>query len=132
MKTPLLQRLYLRTWLAVVATVILMLLVVGWLWRMDSERERASRPGREIVVRDGSGNILGQAPARPIRTPGQATEFEVPMRDGQTLFVQLPRPRGLESMRGPNDGSRGGGRSPAQPALNFLWMLALILSLIHI
>jgi two-component system, OmpR family, sensor kinase len=38
----------------------------------------------------------------------------------------LPRPRGSESMRGPMDGPRGGGRSPAQPALNFLWMLALI------
>ena len=125
MKTPLLQRLYLRIWLAVVATVILMLLVVGWLWRMDSERDRAARPGREIVVRDAAGRVIGQAPARPIRTPGQAPEFEVTMRDGQTLFIQLPRPRGAESMHGPMD-SRGGGRSPAQPALNFLWMLALI------
>jgi len=126
MKTPLLQRLYLRIWLAVVATVVLMLLVVGWMWRMDAERERSMRPGREIVVRDSTGNVVGQAPARPIRTPGQAPEFEVTLRDGQTLFIQLPRPRGAESMRGAMDGPRGGGRNPPQPALNFLWMLALI------
>ncbi len=125
MKTPLLQRLYLRIWLAVVATVVLMLLVVGWLWRIDAEQERAMRPGREIVVRDSAGNILGQAPARPIRTPGQPPEFQVSLRDGQTLLIQLPRPRGTEPMRGPLDGPRR-GIGPARPTFNFVWMLALI------
>lgn len=125
MKTPLLQRLYLRIWLAVVATVVLMLLVVGWLWRIEAEQERAMRPGREIVVRDSAGNIIGQAPARPIRTPGQPPEFQVRMRDGQTLLIQLPRPRAAEQMRGPLDGPKR-GIGPARPTFNFVWMLALI------
>ena len=34
------------------------------------ERERAERPGREIVIYDVQGEVLGQAPARPIGTPG--------------------------------------------------------------
>lgn len=87
------QRLYLRIWLAVVATVIMLTLLFGWLWRQEAERERAQRPGREIVLRNASGEIIGQAKMRPERLPGQqGFEFEVPTRDGQTLFVQLPRP----------------------------------------
>ena len=119
MKTPFLQRLYLRIWLAVVGAVVLMMLLVGWLWRIEAERERAMRPGREIVLRDAGGTIIGQAPARPIRTPGQAPEFEVVMRNGQTLYIQLPRPR--------EPGDKGPRRAgPPSARMNFAWMLALI------
>ena len=119
MKTPFLQRLYLRIWLAVVGAVVLMMLLVGWLWRIEAERERALRPGREIVLRDAGGAIIGQAPARPIRTPGQVPEFEVVMRNGQTLYIQLPRPR--------EPGEKGPRRaSPPSTRMNFAWMLALI------
>ncbi len=119
MKTPFLQRLYLRIWLAVVGAVVLMMLLVGWLWRIEAERERAMRPGREIVLRDAGGTIIGQAPARPIRTPGQAPEFEVVMRNGQTLYIQLPRPR--------EPGQQGQRRAgPPSARMNFAWMLALI------
>ena len=92
MSTPLTQRLYLRIWLAVVATIVLLTLIFGWVWRLESERERAQRPGREIVVRDANGEVLGQAQARAVRIPGQGLEFEVPLRDGRTVHVQLPRP----------------------------------------
>ena len=85
MKIPLFQRLYLRIWLAVVGTIAVLALLAGWLSRMDAERERAMRPGREIVLLDSAGNIIGQAPARPIRVPGQAPEFQVTMQDGSTL-----------------------------------------------
>ncbi|MCZ4313110.1 HAMP domain-containing sensor histidine kinase [Comamonadaceae bacterium G21597-S1] len=119
MKTPFLQRLYLRIWLAVVGAVVLMMLLVAWLWRIEAERERAMRPGREIVLRDAGGAIIGQAPARPIRTPGQAPEFEVVMRNGQTLYIQLPRPR--------EPGDKGPRRAgPPSARMNFAWMLALI------
>ena len=92
MSTPLTQRLHLRIWLAVVATIVLLTLIFGWVWRLESERERAQRPGREIVVRDANGEVLGQAQARAVRIPGQGLEFEVPLRDGRTVHVQLPRP----------------------------------------
>jgi len=131
MKIPLFQRLYLRVWLAVVGAVVLMLVLVGWLWRVEAERERAMRPGREIVLRDSAGVIIGQAPARPIRTPGQVPEFQVTLRSGETVTIQLPRPR--EPGKGPRggprsgpDGSLGSRMSPTNQRLGFAWMLALI------
>ena len=87
------RKLYLRIWLAVVVAITLLALLAGWLWRMDMERERAERPGREIVIYNAQGEVLGQAPVRPIGGPGRGPlEFQVTTRDGQTLFVQLPRP----------------------------------------
>ncbi len=122
MKIPLFQRLYLRIWLAVVGTIAVLALLAGWLSRMDAERERAMRPGREIVLLDAAGNILGQAPARPIRVPGQAPEFQVRMQDGSTLYIQLPRPREPGSARGP----MGRNQGPNRWAPGFAWMLAFI------
>lgn len=119
MSTPLNQRLYLRIWLAVVATVLLLTLLFGWLWRLESERQFAQRPLREIVLRNADGEIIGQARARPIRVPGQGVEFEVPTSDGQTLFIQLPRT----------------GRPPPmplhaqpwwQPTFDLAWLLVLV------
>jgi two-component system, OmpR family, sensor kinase len=119
------QKLYLRIWLAVVAAVAVLALVVGWLWQvaLDHEREQnASRAGREIVLRNSAGDIVGQAPARAVRVPGEGLEFQVTMKDGQTLYVQLPRPN-----RAP------GSPLPArraqvwlQSAPGFAWLLGLV------
>ncbi len=120
MSTPLTQRLYIRIWLAVVAAIVLLTLVFGWIWRQEVERERAQRPGREIILRNAQGEVLGQAQARGARVPGSGPgwEFEVPLRDGQTVIVQLPRP---------------GNRPPPTPApswwrppYNLLGMLMLV------
>lgn len=118
MSTPLTQRLYLRIWLAVVATIVLLTLIFGWIWRQEAERERAQRPGREIILRNAQGEILGQAQLRGMRVPGQGLEFEVPMRNGQTVYIQLPRP---------------GNRPPPpptpswwQPPYDLLGLLALV------
>jgi two-component system OmpR family sensor kinase len=120
MATPLAQRLYLRIWLAVVAAIVLLTLIFGWIWRAEAERERAQRPGREIILRNAQGEVLGQAQARGNRVPGQGWEFEVPLRNGQTVFVQLPRP---------------GNRPPPpptpswwQPPYSFLALLVLVAS----
>lgn len=118
MSTPLIHRLYLRIWLAVVATVVMLTLVFGWLWRQEAERERAQRPGREIVLRNASGEVIGQAKMRPERLPGQqGFEFEVPMHDGQTLFVQLPRPNRPPPMAPP---------PWWRPPFDFVWLLGLV------
>lgn len=118
MSTPLIRRLYLRIWLAVVATVVMLTLVFGWLWRQEAERERAQRPGREIVLRNASGEVIGQAKVRPERLPGQqGFEFEVPMHDGQTLFVQLPRPNRPPPMAPP---------PWWRPPFDFVWLLGLV------
>jgi two-component system, OmpR family, sensor kinase len=119
------QRLYLRIWLAVVAVVALLALLVGWLWQvaLDHEREQnINRAGREIVLRNSAGEVVGQAPARAVRVPGEGLEFQVTMRDGQTLYVQLPRPG-----RPPGSGVPL-RRTPSwlQSSLGFVWLLGLI------
>ena len=123
MKTPFHQRLYLRIWLAVVGTVIVLTLVAGWLSRMEAENERAQRPGREIVVRNEAGQIVGQAPARPIRVPGQGPEFQVTTQDGKTLFIQLPRPPGPQ---GTGFMEARGPASPMRLPFSFAWLLGLV------
>jgi len=125
MSTPIHRRLYLRIWLAVVAAIVVLASVSGWLAsieadreRAERERERAERPGREIVVRNQAGDVVGQAPMRPTRMPGQGPEFQVAMKDGTTLYIQLPRP----------------GRPPGarmEPGImrlpfSFAWMLGLV------
>ena len=42
----LLNRLYVRIWLAVVLVVALLTLAAGWLWRMNAEQERQLRSGK--------------------------------------------------------------------------------------
>lgn len=119
------QKLYLRIWLAVVAAVAVLTLVVGWLWQvaLDNEREQnASRAGREIVLRNSAGDIVGQAPARAVRVPGEGLEFQVTMKDGQTLYVQLPR------ANRPPGGPMPARRTQAwlQSAPGFAWLLGLV------
>jgi two-component system OmpR family sensor kinase len=117
MSTPLTQRLYLRIWLAVIAAVIVLTLLFAWLWRWEAEHERSQRPGREIVLRSASGEIIGQAVAPAVRVPGQGLDFVVPTTDGKTVIVQLPRPN----------------RPPPmfavpwwRPPFDFVWLLALV------
>ena len=124
MTTPLFQRLYLRIWLAVVGTIAVLTLLAGWLASMEAEHERAQRPGREIVLRNSAGEVIGQAPARPIRMAGQGPEFQVPMVDGTTLYVQLPRPGG--AMQGGRAPGMGGPPRPTRFPFNFAWMLGLV------
>ena len=140
MSTPFHQRLYLRIWLAVVATIVVLALGAGWLARMeldheraDRERERAERPGREIILRNQAGDIVGQAPMRPTRAPGQGPEFQVTMLDGTKLFIQLPR-AGRPSGMGDGPGSKGNtggigttryGNADRLP-FSFAWMLGLV------
>src|SRR5690606_1624739 len=88
------QRLYLRIWLAVVAAVTVVTLVVGWLWQQTLESDRAEREARvtrTILIENAAGDVLGDAPARAERIPGVGWRFEVVMKDGEKLYVLLPR-----------------------------------------
>jgi signal transduction histidine kinase len=125
MKSLLGQRLYLRIWLAIVVAVGLLALAVGGLWQvaLDGQREQVlNRVAREIVLRNSAGEVVGQAPARAVRVPGEGLEFQVTMVDGQTLYINLPRPN-----RAP------GGAMPARRAqpwlqspMGFAWLLGLV------
>lgn len=118
------QRLYLRIWLAVVAAVTVVTLVAGWLWQQALEqRERAENDARQmrtIVVQNAAGDLLGDAPALAERIPGLGWRFEVVMKDGEKLYVLLPR----SNARPTNPGSR----APAwllTPA-GFAWLLGMV------
>ena len=103
------NRLYVRIWLAVLVSVLVLTVAFVWMWRSHLERLRVERnlelPAREVIVRDSAGEIVGQATARPARSPGQGLEFAVTLRDGRSLSIQVP-PRG-----------RGTGLGPAGPPL---------------
>nr|WP_315463360.1 ATP-binding protein [uncultured Rhodoferax sp.] len=112
-----LHRLYVRIWLAVVLTVLVLTLLAGWAWRMSSEP-----PLREVVVRNEYGDVIGSGRTRLSPPPppmaglgmgappgaqedsadsrdedrpgrfGRGPEFLVRMQDGQTIHLHLPRP----------------------------------------
>ncbi len=117
------SRLYVRIWLAVVSAVTVLTLVVGWLWQQALEQDRAERDARvmrTVVVRDGARDVVGEAPARAVRIPGEGWEFEVLMKDGRTLYVLIPRPN--------QDQNNPGRRAPEwlQTPTGFAWLLGLV------
>jgi two-component system OmpR family sensor kinase len=125
MKGLLAQRLYLRIWLAIVMAVGLLALAVGWLWQaaLDGQREQArSRVEREIVLRNSAGVVVGQAPARAVRVPGEGLEFQVTMVDGQTLYINLPRTNRASGGALPMWRAQSWLQSP----MGFVWLLGLV------
>jgi len=109
--------LYLRIWLAVIATVGLLTIAFGYLWRVNTEQV----PMRDIIVRNEQDEVIGRSTVRPNRVPGQGIEFDVQMTDGRVITVQLPpRPR-------PPGDVRPGARPwlPRGPQ-GFLWLLGIV------
>jgi len=60
------HKLYLRIWLAVVLTVAVLMLLVGWIWRLAAEP-----PLRDVVIRNEAGQVVGRG-----RPRGMAGEWE--------------------------------------------------------
>jgi two-component system, OmpR family, sensor kinase len=110
--------LYLRLWLAVVLAVAVLTLAFGWLWRMNVDQQA---PEREVIIRSTEGEVLGQVKTRAVRVPGQGLEFQVAMKDGSTVVVQLPpRPRA------PGEAPPGRSRSWTRTPGGLLWLLAIV------
>ena len=100
-------------------------MAVGWLWQvaLDNQREQANnRVEREIVLRNSAGEVVGQAPARAVRVPGEGLEFQVTMKDGQTLYINLPRPNRSPSGSLPTRRTQSWLQSP----MGFAWLLGLV------
>jgi signal transduction histidine kinase len=108
--------LYLRIWLAVVVAVAVLTFAFGWLWRVSSEQV----PEREVIIRNQAGDVLGQDKTRPVRDPIRGLEFEVEMKDGSTMVVQLPPRR-----RAPGEPPARGGSWTRGPG-GLLWMLGIV------
>ena len=140
------RHLYLRIWLAVVAGVALLMLVVGWAWRATVEHHAAPPAPREWVVLNANGDVLASTTRAG---PGAPLVFDVPLPDGQTLPLQVqrsgersaerphaPTVHGMPGMPGMSGVGLGpNGRLPphwrqdmpwwAKPS-GFFWMLGLI------
>ena len=118
MWTRLTSRLYVRIWLAVVATVVVLTFAATAVWH--ASREPRELPIREILVHNKAGQVIGTAQTKPGRKWGDGLEFDVTTKDGQTLVMLLPRPP-----RPPGAGAIGAAGGPLQ-GFGFGWMLALV------
>jgi signal transduction histidine kinase len=124
------KRLYLRIWLAVVLGVAVLMLLVGWFWRLAEQHNSFHAAAREVIVRNAAGEVIGTSPALAQR--GRGVEFELQMPSGETLQIQVPFPRPLRPI-GERESFSGHDHSQHQPApwwarppFGFLWMLALV------
>ena len=109
------SHLYVRIWLAVVATVMVLIFMVGAAWRLS--RNSPQLPIREVLVHNQSGDVIGTAQTKVDRQRGDDLEFDIVTRDGQTLNILLPRPKrppGANPWDRPNFG------------LTFGWMLMVV------
>ena len=106
------SHLYVRIWLAVVATVGVLTFLVGASWRLT--REPPQLPIREVLVHNTAGEVIGTAHTRADRKLGDGLEFDVTTKDGQTLKLVLPRPK----LPPPGPWAR--------PPFNFSWMLVIV------
>ena len=108
------SHLYVRIWLAVVATVLVLTFLVGAAWQFT--RDPPQLPIREVLVHNTAGEVIGTAQTKPDRKLGEDLEFDVVTKDGQTLNLLLPRPK----------------RPPGNPwmrppfGFGFGWMLGLV------
>jgi signal transduction histidine kinase len=85
------SHLYVRIWLAVVATVMVLTFLVGASWHLT--REPPQLPIREVLVHNTTGEVIGTAQTKADRRLGEGLEFDVTIKGGQTLRLVLPRPK---------------------------------------
>ena len=106
------SHLYVRIWLAVVATVLVLTFLVGAAWRLTTDPPQL--PIREVRIINGVGEIIGTAQSRADRKPRDGLEFNVQTKQGETLHLVLPRPQRLS------------GNPWNRPPFGFGWMLVLV------
>ena len=105
------SHLYVRIWLAVVATIVVLVFTVGAAWQLT--RPPPQLPIREVVVGNDQGEVIGSAQTRPGRKRGEELEFELTTKDGQRLNISLPRVQRPQGAAAPW----------VRPPFGFGWML---------
>jgi signal transduction histidine kinase len=110
------SHLYVRIWLAVVATVAVLTFLVGAAWHFSDDRPQL--PIREVLVHNAAGELIGRAQTSPDRKRGENIEFDITTTDGQTLSLLMPRPTRPPGLTP--------GRSPLGFGFSFGWMLSLV------
>jgi two-component system OmpR family sensor kinase len=121
------KHLYVRIWLAVVAGVAILMLLVGWFWRMAEQHNAPQVIAREVIVRNAAGEVIGTGQALSQR--GRGVEFELQLPSGDMLQIQVPFRRGPR-LEGDPAGPPPHGHPPppwwARPPYGFVWMLGLV------
>ena len=108
------SHLYVRIWLAVVATIVVLTFTVGAAWQLT--RQPAQLPIREIIVENHMGEVIGNAQTKPGRQRSEDIQFDLVTQDGQKLNITLPRPK-----------RPGGPAVPwVRPPFGFGWMLFVV------
>ena len=125
MSNPIARKLYVRIWLAVAGSVLLLSLVLAWAWHQaERERDRLRPLPREVVVRNDAGERIGTAVALLRRGPGRGTGFAVTLDDGEVLNLELASPR--PSVDGePVGPPRWRLLAWFRPPYGFIWMVTL-------
>ena len=115
------RHLYLRIWLAVVVGVALLMLVVGWAWRVSVEHNTPPPMPRDWVVMTPQGEVLGTS--APRHGPGMPLNFDFQLPDGRPVQLQIQR-----KWEGGHPPPRMHREPPwwAAPPYGFFWMLGLI------
>ncbi|OOG46186.1 HAMP domain-containing sensor histidine kinase [Polaromonas sp. A23] len=106
------SHLYVRIWLAVVATVVVLAFLVGAAWQLSTDPPQL--PIREVLVHNQAGEVIGRAQTKADRKPGDGLEFDLVTTDGQVLNLELPRPK-----RPPRN-------AWSRPPFGFGWMLGVV------
>ena len=106
------SHLYVRIWLAVVATLMVLTFLLGAAWHLSTDPPLL--PIREVLVHNSAGDVIGTAQTKADRRLGEDLEFDVITSDGQMLNLLLPRPK-----RPPTP---PWGRAP----FGFGWMLVIV------
>ncbi len=106
------SHLYVRIWLAVVASVVMLAFLVGAAWRLSADLPQL--PIREVLVHNSAGEVIGTAQTKPDRKRGDDMEFDLVTKDGQALSLFLPRPQ------------RPPGSVWSRPPFGFGWMLGVV------
>ena len=113
------SHLYVRIWLAVVATVIVLTFLVAAAWHLSADPPQL--PIRELLVHNRAGEVIATAHTRPDRKRGDDLEFNLVTTDGQTLHLLFPRPQ-----RPPNNNPWIRAPFGFNFGFNFGWMLGLV------
>jgi signal transduction histidine kinase len=106
------SHLYVRIWLAVVATVVVLAFLVGAAWQLSTDPPQL--PIREVLIHNEAGELVGQAQTKPDRKLGEGMEFDVVTSDGRSLNLVLPRPK------------RPPSNSWTRAPFGFGWMLGVV------
>lgn len=124
LRNPFSQRMYLRIWLAVVGCVAVLMLAVGWGWRVAEERREQARVivPREVVI---SRVDRSEPPIRGVSVfiPSDEPGFKLGITTEQGReYIASFAPRNDRPPRPPQNG----WSFWALPPFGYLWLLGLV------